>query len=193
MTQDPWVLALTGSMLSGKSTALDFFRENGASVLSADVVVEQLYQQEYVRQKLKKLLGTADKKKIAKIVFQDENERQQLEQSLHPLVLKHIRSFIKQAQTGLVVLEIPLLFEAGWDNLFDLVIVVASDPQTLPSRLADRGFTPEEYESRISHQWPEEKKIQAADLVLFHKNKIDLKTKINRLCQTLACLRKVRS
>ena len=185
-----WVIGLSGVMLSGKSTALAFFKQNGATVVSADEIVGELYAQPAVKAQLAALFGTADKTILASLVFKDKNKRQDLEKFLHPLVLKQMRRQIKTAQTPLVVCEIPLLFEAGWEKWVDMTLVVSADKKTLPARLKGRRLSAAQYKRRLKHQLPEEEKCHRADMVLCHASKTDLGLKIKRLCQAFDLLSK---
>ncbi len=188
-----WVLGLTGRMLSGKSTALEFFKQNGAAVFSADEAVAALYKKPAVQTQIKKLIGTLDKEQIAALTFADPQKRSALEKLLHPLVWAQAKQFVRQTKNKLVVLEIPLLFEANWQHYFDFTLVIAADPKTLPQRLKGRGLTLKQYKQRTQYQWPPEKQYAQADMVLFHRNKTDLKNKINRLCKLFTSLHKARS
>lgn len=179
--QDKWVIGLTGSMLSGKSTALACFARCGAQTISCDEIVRQLYTSPRVLARLKRVLGTSDKEQIAQRVFTDPQERKILEQILHPLVLKEVRARIKQSTQSVVVVEIPLLFESGWDKLTDLNIAVLADPKTLPARLKGRKITKAEYVRRTRHQMPDEVKAQRADVVFYHATKA-------QLTQSVICL-----
>ena len=162
-------------MLSGKSTALSFFSKNGADVLSADELVRQLYQVPTVQKRLLSWFGSWEPAQVARCIFARPQDRQKLEKYLHPQVLK---------RAALVVFEVPLLFEAGWNKLTDLNIVVLGDERTLPSRLKARGITAAEYKRRLAGQLPEAEKARRADIVLANRgSKTDLGLKIKRLCR----------
>lgn len=182
------IIGLTGPMLSGKSTALAYFARGGVQVLSCDEIVRELYTRPTVLKKIKKALGTADKAKITRLVFQHVAKRKVLEQILHPLILKQVRTQIKKSKKRFVVLEAPLLFEAGWDKFTTLNIVVLADPKTLPARLKERKLTRAEYNRRIKHQLSEAQKVQRADVVFFHTTKAQLKKSVERFCKVLEVL-----
>lgn len=184
-----WVLGLTGSILSGKSTALAFFKSQGIFTLSADELVAQLYQTPLVQKKVKALFGTLDKSEIAAQIFNNDFKRKQLEQVLHPLVLNRARQLILQAKEPLVVFEVPLLFESGWDKKVDLTLLIKADPKSLTSRLKQRAMSRKTYLARLKTQWPESEKEVKSDIILFHKNKTDLKQKINHLCKAFELLK----
>ncbi|MBR2082037.1 MAG: dephospho-CoA kinase [Elusimicrobiaceae bacterium] len=186
--QDKWVIGLTGSMLSGKSTALACFARYGTQTISCDEIVQQLYTSPRVLTQLKRVLGTADKTQIAQRVFTDPHARKRLEQVLHPLVLKEVCARIKQSKQSVIVVEIPLLFESGWDKLTDLNIVVLADPKTLPARLKGRKMTRAEYMRRTRHQLPDEVKAQRADVVFYHATKAQLTQSVIRFGRAMNLL-----
>lgn len=183
-----WIIGLTGSMLSGKSTALAYFAKCGADVLSCDVLARELRERPAVLKKIRATLGTADKTELAKLVFANAAKRKALENILHPLLLKEVRARIKQSNRPVVVLEAPLLFEAGWDKYTDLNIVVLADPKTLPARLKERQLSRAEYNRRTQHQLPNLQKAQRADVVFFHTTKAQLKKSVERFCSVLEVL-----
>ena len=183
-----WVIGLTGSMLSGKSIALSYFACCGAYTLSCDELARELRNRPTVQRKIQAALGTTDKAQLAKLVFKSATKRQMLENILHPLLLKEVRAQVKKTDRPYVVVEAPLLFEAGWDKLTDLNIVVLADPRTLPARLKERHLTRAEFNRRTKHQWPDEKKAQHADVVFFHATKAQLKKSVERFCNVLEVL-----
>ena len=183
-----WVIGLTGSMLSGKSTALAYFARCGAHTLSCDELARELRVRPTVQKKVQAALGTTDKTQLANLVFKNAAKRQILENILHPLLLKEVRSQIKKTDCPWVVVEAPLLFEAGWDKLTDLNIVVLADPSTLPTRLKERKLSRAEFNRRTQHQWPDEKKAQHADVVFFHATKAQLKKSVELFCNVLEVL-----
>ncbi len=185
-TKDKLLVGLTGNILSGKSTALAFFAQNGAATLSADELVRELYQVPAVQKKLTAWFGSCQPADVARCVFADTAQRKKLEKYLHPKVLALAKERMRQAKQKLVVFEVPLLFEAGWDKLTDLNIVVLGDRSTLAARLKARGLTAGEYKRRLAGQLPEEEKVRRADVVLANREgKTALGLKIKRLCAAL--------
>lgn len=182
------VIGLTGGMLSGKSTALAYFAKRGVQTLSCDQIVGELYTRPAVLKKIKDALGTVDKAQIAQLVFKSAEKRKALEQILHPVLLKEVRAQLKKSSAPVVVLEAPLLFEAGWDKFTDLTIVVLADPKTLGARLKERKLTRAEYVRRTKHQLCDTQKVQRADVVFYHATKAQLKKSVERFCSVLQVL-----
>lgn len=180
------VVGLTGGIASGKSTALAYFAQNGADTLSADGLVHELYQTPTVQEQLTAWFGTCDRVELAKHIFTDKEARKKVENFLHPLVHDLAVERIHASQKPFVVFEVPLLFEAGWDKLTDMNILVVGDPTTLDARLAARGITRAEYDRRLAAQMPDSEKALRANVLFFNGGtKEDLALKVQRLCQAL--------
>ena len=188
-TKNKWVIGLTGSILSGKSTALGYFKDCGAGTISCDEIVRELYKRPAVLKKIKTALGTTQKDQIAQLVFKSAAQRKTLEKLLHPLILKEVKAQLKKC-TQTEVVEVPLLFEAGWNHYTDLNIAVLADPKTLPARLKGRKLSLAQYKCRLKYQWPDEKKAACADVVFFHTDKRQLKQSVTRFCHAFNLLHK---
>lgn len=183
-----FVIGLTGSMLSGKSTALAYFAQCGADTLSCDEIARALYTRPAVLKKINAVLGTTDKKEIAQLVFKNTAKRQALEQILHPLILQEVRARVKACKQRFIVVEVPLLFEAGWEKYTDLNICVLADPKTLSARIQGRKLSRVQYARRTRYQWPDAQKAARADVVFFHTTKPQLKQSVTRFCRALSLL-----
>lgn len=180
------LVGLTGSIASGKSTALACFERLGAETISADKLVHELYQEPAVRRQLETWFGSADRSQVAKAVFNSARARKQIEQFLHPLVWRLAQQKLATCKKPWVIFEVPLLFEKGWEDRMDMTVLVVADPKTLPSRLKERGFSLRAYERRRQAQLPEGEKINRADVVILnHSSKQALQTKVKRLYQAL--------
>lgn len=183
------LVGLTGSMASGKSTALNSLASCGAYTLSADDLVRELYQTVPVRRQLEKWFATTDTAQIAREVFASPQKRKQLEDFLHPLVWKLAQEKLAAAPVSWAVFEIPLLFEARWDTRVDLTVLITASAKTAASRLKARGISPEQYQERRQTQLSEAEKISRADIVVYNDGtKTDLEVKMKRLYQALSTL-----
>ena len=162
--------AITGTIGSGKSTAVALLREMGYSVFDADACNAQLLQEEDVQKELRKLFpaafpeGKLEKKILSGIVFQNEEERKKLESLMHPL----IRQKMKEEAEGqkLFLAEIPLLFESGFDSDFGHSLLISCQKKTALRRLRQRGYSEEESLSRIAAQMPVKEKKKRASYVI---------------------------
>lgn len=173
-------LGLTGGVASGKSEALALFKKAGAATLSSDAIVRDLMKpgRPAVR-KIRAHFGPAAVDKGGKVcreylrerVLADPKELDWLERALHPGVRRSIRSAIAQRRkkAGLLVVEVPLLFENGFAKLFDRTVAVKTDAESAERRAAKRGMSPELFHFFSKRQWSPAKKAAAAGLVI-HNN-----------------------
>ncbi len=183
-TRNHLVLGLTGGILCGKSTALQAFSRCGAFTLSCDELVREIAARPIVKRQLEALFGTTDKTAIARLVFVSVQARKKLEALLHPLVAREIKKCLHQDRTALRVVEVPLLFEAGWQNAFDWTICVAAPQAALSRRLAARGMTKNDFLRRSRAQCGLQEKASRADIcVLNDTTPQALQDKIRQLCR----------
>ncbi len=155
------IIAITGGIGSGKSFALSVLEKEGYPVLSSDKIVNELYKKNSVKRKLKRLFPTAvsgfinltiDKKVIAKAVFNNKEKHQQLTKAITPLVLKQIKKRTKTIE-GLIFVEVPLLFECGYQTEFDGVMVIVRDKKSrIDSVITRSNLTEQEVLARVSYQ-----------------------------------------
>lgn len=127
----PLAVAITGEAASGKSTVLNFFKEQGFAVISSDSIVDELYKKEEVIDEINNKLGTSfksevDKVTLRKLLSEDDKKKREIEKIVHPLVKEAIIAWIQSEKEPLKVVEVPLLYESKMDNLFDYVIAVSS-------------------------------------------------------------------
>jgi dephospho-CoA kinase len=140
-------VGLTGGIGAGKSTALAMFAEEGALTLSADGIVHDLYQQRQVTDRLLDRFGaeilradgSVDRRRLGAAVQGKRAELHWLEELTHPLVAAEIARFAARAPEGsVVVCEVPLLFEAGLAEDFDLIVTVEAAQEQRLRRSAHR-------------------------------------------------------
>ncbi|OTN90114.1 dephospho-CoA kinase [Enterococcus sp. 7E2_DIV0204] len=178
------ILGLTGGIATGKSTVVKVFKELGFPVVDADVIAREVV--EVGRPALAKIVstfgtemlqpdGSLDRKKLGALVFSDEEKRQKLNALLSPFLREAILSQIekKKDQASLVVVDIPLLYEGGYENDMDQVAVVYV-PETIQlDRLMERDhLTEQEAWQRINSQLSIEQKKQKADIVFDNQKTI---------------------
>jgi dephospho-CoA kinase len=178
---DVAAVGLTGGIGAGKSTALGFFAEAGAVTLSADVVVHQLYARPEVKRALAEhfapevldLGGEVDRRWLAQAVHGQPEQRGWLESLTHPLVGEEIMTFIRDAPAGAVVVcEVPLLFEAGMNGLFDLVITVEAGSDARRRRSV-HAFGPDVFEEFEALQASTERRVAGSDLAFVNDGNIE--------------------
>ncbi|NDA38813.1 MAG: dephospho-CoA kinase [Actinobacteria bacterium] len=168
-------IALTGGIGSGKSLAAEFFEELGAVVIDSDQLARDAIERgtpgfdEVVASFGDAILsgGAIDRAKLAEIVFKDEIARRNLEAIIHPRVRDiATRIAARVPQDGVVINQIPLLFETNGKSRFDVVITVASTLENRKARLAQRGMKSYEIERRINAQASDEQRASIADIVI---------------------------
>jgi len=175
------VVGLTGGFGTGKSSVAQFFRKFGAEVLDADKIShDALKKGSPVFDQVVELFSDACEKngkklnrdKIAEDVFTDPQKRKQLEALIHPYVYEKLKDKIESSDRNIILVEIPLLFEAGFQTLCDKVLVVQCNFSVKEKRLNRKRFTTEEIRARERAQMPEALKAQKADFVLDNSKSI---------------------
>lgn len=173
------VVGLTGGIASGKSTVSKLLRQLGAVVVDTDVIAREVVKpgkpawQDIVAWFGSGILlpgGDIDRAKLGELVFRDEKARKQLESITHPRIQKTaLQALDKARQAGerVAVMDVPLLFEVGWDKLVDEVWVVYVDPATQLGRLMKRdGLEDEQAKARMDAQMNLKEKARLADVVI---------------------------
>ena len=147
------IIGLTGGIACGKSTVSKALRALGACIIDADALAHELSQPNqalfnaYVQRFGMAIVtpgGTLDRAAIARLIFTDPTMRAEVEQISHPLIRRAVEERLRMAekeQKRAAVLDVPLLFEAGWDALADEVWVVALPPEEQLTRLLARDKT----------------------------------------------------
>ena len=190
-------VGLTGSIGTGKSTVSKIFKELGAYVIDADQIVHSLLKEQFVKEKIKEILGNVfddkgeiDKKKVAKIIFNNPEKKKQLEALIHPLVFERIQEKIKNIEKkdpdAVVVVEVPLMIETGSYKNYDVVIVVYAPEEIQLKRLLNRGMEKEDALKRIKSQMPIDEKVKYADIVIENTGTLEeLKKKVENVYREL--------
>ena len=168
-------LGLTGSIATGKSTALQGFADLGVPVFSSDDAVHELYRGDAVPV-VEALFpgvshnGAIDRAELAKRVVGQPERLAALEAAVHPLVRARIGKFLADAEAAgakLAVVDIPLLFETGFDYGLDRVATTwAPDDEIRARALARPGMTVEKLDAILARQMPQDEKRKRADYVI---------------------------
>ena len=175
-------IALTGGIGSGKSLAGEFFQELGAVVIDSDQLARDVIERgtegfdEVLSRFGDEVLddGEINRSKLAEIVFKDENARRDLEEIIHPKVRELATKIAARVPSdGVVINQIPLLFETKGANRFDFVITISANLEVRKARLAERGLKSYEIERRISAQVTDEERESIANYVIQNEGSID--------------------
>lgn len=171
----PRILGLTGSIGMGKSTVAGMLRELGVPVFDADAAVHELQGPggallPAIEAAFPGTTGPkgVDRPRLGAAVFGDKEKLARLEAIVHPAVAAMRKRFLEEnADSPLVVFDIPLLYEKGGADALDAVAVVSAPPGMQRSRvLARPGMTLEKFEQILSLQVPDAEKRARADFVI---------------------------
>lgn len=189
----PLTIGLTGGIAAGKSEALAAFERLGAATISSDAVVHELLDSEPLRGRLVERWGAAvalegrvDRTKVGEIVFADPEELSWLEAQIHPLVGERIGGWLASLPEGVevAVVEVPLLFEAGMEGVFDTTVAVVASEEVRRERAEARGHAlVGEREARQLAQ--EEKASRARHVVVNDGTVEDLERSLSALLDKL--------
>jgi dephospho-CoA kinase len=158
------VIGLTGGIGSGKSTVGAFFKELGATVIDADKVGHRLLEEdETVREQIHALFGAAvfddsgivNRKKLAAVVFCHHEKLVALDKIMHPRIIAAVNTEIAACAAGgikVVIVEAPLLIEAGWTKEVNEVWLTHAPPDVILRRLINMGYSKQEAAARIRCQ-----------------------------------------
>ena len=150
----PLKVAIVGKIASGKSAVLNVFKELGYLSLSSDVIVHNLYERKEIQDliiKRFKLKGDADfLTMLTEHLKVKKQDLERLEKIVHPLVKKEIESEFKKSSSPLLVAEVPLLFKAKMENMFDVIIGVDISETNQLKRLEIRDQEKSAFLKRIN-------------------------------------------
>lgn len=172
-------IALTGGIACGKSTVSGMLAQLGASIIDADQISRSLTAPNgdalpAIRRTFGDSVfnadGTLNRPALSAVVFSDKAAIEKLNAITHPLVKQQMDEQLAQCRKNgapVVVLDVPLLFEANMQHMGDLVACVVAPEEVQIARMASRnGYTREEALSRIRNQMPVSEKARRSDIVI---------------------------
>ncbi|MCL2131200.1 MAG: dephospho-CoA kinase [Lentimicrobiaceae bacterium] len=184
-------VGVTGNIGSGKTTVCRVFEHFGVDVYYSDARAKQFYGDSAVRREIKKLFGegvfdaeqSVDTKKLAEIVFQNENELQKLNHLIHPLVIDDFQKWCEVRENQHVVLfESAIIYQCGLEKLFDKIIFVDAPLEVLLKRAAQRDKADAEtITHRLENQLKNNTKHSAPDFVILNDEKQSLLEQVMRI------------
>lgn len=165
------LIGITGNLGSGKSTLRRVLERLGYSTYDADDMVAELYKQgqvidmigtEFGPEVVEK--GAVDRKLLASYVFNSAIKLKRLNQIIHPLIIEKISRI--RHQGTLVFVEVPLLFEAHMERLFDKIILAKAPHEVCKGRAIKKGYAEEEFEKRVAAQFTADRISKRADFAI---------------------------
>jgi dephospho-CoA kinase len=201
LTKQIPVIGLAGGVASGKTTVANMLSDLGARVLDADRTGHDVLQSAEVKEAIRSRWGgqafgddgRVDRTRLGKLVFGVSEEalaaRRFLEQLTHPRIgeqlARQARQFEQEGDRA-VVLDAPLLFEAGWDKLCDTVVFVESPRELRRVRAKARGWSEQEFAAREAAQHSLARKRCRADVVIDNSESLEAtRSEVLRLWRSL--------
>ena len=173
------VIGLTGGIGTGKSTASEYLRKQGFSIIDADRISREIVEPgTLLLKELEKNFGsgiikddgTLDRKALAAIVFSDKEKKSRLDGLMYGHILDEIERKISESQSGEgrgIIVDAPLLFETGLEKKCDQVWLITADEKLRILRVCERdGMDPEEVRARIQNQMADEEKKERAHRIV---------------------------
>ncbi len=185
-------IGITGTIASGKTSVSILFRRMGFSVFNADNYAKMTtHSSNPCFSSLISILsedvlddnGDIDRKKMADIIFHDEEKRKEVNGIVHPYVIEGMNHFFENHKDQKIIFaEVPLLFEADMKDYFDRILVVTCSKDVAIQRMMDdRKYSLEEANARYDSQLdPEYQKEQADDVIVNDEDLKVLGTKVNK-------------
>ena len=191
------IVGLTGNLASGKSEAAAIFKKKGAYVIDADKVAREVTQKNAsIRRAIAKTFGREfllkngqlDRRKLAWHVFSHPKDLKKLNVLVHPSAIIEAMKQIEKlrAKKGILILDVPLLFESKMDKLADYTVVVSSSESNMMSRASRRGIPSALARKILAAQWPVMKKARMADFVISNDGTLEhLEKDVERVKQEI--------
>ncbi len=186
------IIGITGTIGSGKSYVALIMASRGLAHLDTDEIYHSLVSEntecskkinEFFGDNVMSDDGSVNRKELAKIVFSDKKKLEQLNKITHEHVTKRVTELISELDAKgerAVLIEVPIMFESGFNKLCDSVICVTADKEVRVLRIMQRsGLTREEAELRISNQKNEEFYTKNSDHVIYNNGSEDLNAEID--------------
>jgi dephospho-CoA kinase len=180
MSENSIKIAVTGGVASGKSTVCNIFEDLGVVTYSADQFSRDVVKKdsrayhkiiEHFGKTVVKEDGSINRRLLRDIITKNQQEKVALENIVHPEIISLMKKKLAETQkrSQNIVMEVPLLFELGLENLFDVTIMVYAESDLKMKRLQDRDNVTEEKASTfIGLQMADEKKVKRSDFVIFN-------------------------
>jgi dephospho-CoA kinase len=189
-------VGLTGGIASGKTTVANFFKDLGAEVIDTDKVCHRLMApgksayHEIISHFGPSCLNrdkTLNRDYLRERILYSSPDKQILEKILHPKVLSHIKEHLEQMQSQeIVIVDVPLLFEVGWQKYFDYSIVVYAEREICLNRLSETKLSKKEAVQFFRLQMSLKEKVKKADFIIDNSGELEnTKKQVEKLWRRL--------
>ena len=175
----PLKVAVTGSAGSGKTAVCDRLKALGLEVINTDTLAREVVApgsrgfKEIVNRFGPNVLqadGSLNRSALRRTITSDEKARRSLENIIHPKIIERMEMEMARAVKDgctIIFVEVPLLFEAGWNDYFDVIVMVSADDETRIQRLMARdNVSRHEARALLQIQKPDHEKIQHSDFII---------------------------
>jgi dephospho-coA kinase len=169
------IIGITGSIACGKSLVSNYLQEKGYTIIDADKIGHMALENDEVKKQLVNKFGKSilkdnevNRVTLGKLVFENNENLKELNNIIHPQIRKNISEQIQvHKNEKLVFVDVPLLFEAKFDDLVEKIIVISLDEKIQLERLMNRNsLSKEEALQRIKSQIPVREKEKLGDYVV---------------------------
>jgi len=182
------VIGLTGGIGSGKTAVSDQFQQLGINIIDTDIISRQLINHnQAIKKNLVNFFGDrilnankeVDRKKLAQVVFNSEQNKRRLEALLHPAIRNEVKSRIREYKQhnpppDYLIIVVPLLLETDFTELVDRILVVIAEEKLRIERIKQRDQRPlDEIHAIISSQVDDSRRISVADDIVENNNSIE--------------------
>ncbi|MBS4461669.1 MULTISPECIES: dephospho-CoA kinase [unclassified Facklamia] len=170
------VIGLTGGIATGKSTVSQYLISKGYEVIDADLVAREVVEVgqpglvalvQSFGSSILTVDGQLDRKRLGTLIFSDVPKRQMVNELLHPYIFERIRRKREQSNQAILFIDMPLLFEVGYEKQVDEVWLVYVSKDVQLTRLMERdSLSMDLAKERLSSQWPIEQKRQLVTTII---------------------------
>jgi len=176
------VLGITGNIGSGKSTVARMFKTKDAFLINADLYARRLLNRDRgIYQKIIKSFGRTilernkiSRERLARVVFADNSRLSRLNKILHPVLIREIKSKIRNSGKSLIIVDAALILETGLEKVIDkLVVVNAGKSRSIERKSKNKRFTKQDILARMKSQIPQSEKLRFADFIIDNSGNID--------------------
>ena len=176
-----FVLGITGSFGSGKSTVAKMLKGSSVSVVDADRIAHKVLNDRLIRGRISSIFGrevikkgSVERSRLGALVFRDSDLRLRLQRIVHPRIIRIIKEEIKNSRHRDIILDAPLLIEAGLQGLADkLLVVTISREEQLKRLLRKTHLKKADILKRMRAQYPLSRKVRMADFIIDNSGRLE--------------------